>query len=30
MRIMRERAWQAGNVQLEVVTVDTDTTVHTL
>jgi len=30
MRIMRERVWQAANVQLEVVTIDTDTTVHTL
>ena len=30
MRSMRERVWQAANVQLEVVTIDTDTTVHTL
>ena len=30
MRIMRERVWQAANVKLEVVTIDTDTTVHTL
>jgi hypothetical protein len=30
MRIMRERVWQAANVQLTVVTIDTDTTVHTL
>jgi hypothetical protein len=30
MRIMRERVWQAANVQLAVVTIDTDTTVHTL
>src|SRR5439155_16109805 len=30
MRIMRERVWEAANVQLEVVTIDTDTTVHTL
>src|SRR5437870_9771090 len=30
MRIMRERDWEAANVQLEVVTIDTDTTVHTL
>jgi stalled ribosome alternative rescue factor ArfA len=30
MQIMRERVWQAANVQLEVVTIDTDTTVHTL
>jgi len=27
---MRERVWAAANVQLEEVTVDTDTTVHTL
>ena len=30
MRIMRERVWVAANVKLEVVTIDTDTTVHTL
>jgi hypothetical protein len=30
MRSMRERVWQAANVKLEVVTIDTDTTVHTL
>jgi hypothetical protein len=30
MRIMRERVWEAANVKLEVVTIDTDTTVHTL
>jgi hypothetical protein len=30
MRTMRERVWQAANVKLEVVTIDTDTTVHTL
>jgi hypothetical protein len=30
MRTMRERVWEAANVQLEVVTIDTDTTVHTL
>jgi hypothetical protein len=30
MRTMRERVWQAANVQLAVVTIDTDTTVHTL
>jgi hypothetical protein len=30
MRIMRERVWAAANVKLEVVTIDTDTTVHTL
>jgi hypothetical protein len=27
---MRERVWEAANVRLEVVTLDTDTTVHTL
>src|SRR5207302_9395511 len=30
MRIMRKRVWEAANVKLEVVTIDTDTTVHTL
>ena len=30
MRVMRERVWEAANVKLEVVTIDTDTTVHTL
>jgi hypothetical protein len=30
MRSMRERVWEAANVKLEVVTIDTDTTVHTL
>ena len=30
MRILRERVWEAANVKLEVVTIDTDTTVHTL
>jgi hypothetical protein len=30
MRTMRERVWAAANVELEVVTIDTDTTVHTL
>jgi len=30
MRRMRERVWEAANVRLEVVTIDTDTTVHTL
>ena len=30
MRTMRERVWAAANVQLEVITIDTDTTVHTL
>src|ERR1700733_1421134 len=29
-RAMRERVWEAANVKLEVVTIDTDTTVHTL
>ena len=28
--IMRQRVWEAANVKLEVVTIDTDTTVHTL
>ena len=27
---MRERVWEAANVQLDEITVDTDTTVHTL
>ena len=30
MRVMRERVWEAANVNLAVVTIDTDTTVHTL
>jgi len=30
MRTMRERVWAAANVKLEAVTIDTDTTVHTL
>jgi hypothetical protein len=30
MRSMRERVWAAAHVKLEVVTIDTDTTVHTL
>src|ERR1700674_2198058 len=30
MRIMRERVWAAANVKLAVITIDTDTTVHTL
>src|SRR6202171_881923 len=30
MRTMRERVWEADNVNLEVVTIDTYTTVHTL
>lgn len=29
-KCMRERVWAAANVQLETLTVDTDTTVHTL
>jgi Transposase DDE domain group 1 len=29
-RTLRERVWAAANVKLEVVTIDTDTTVHTL
>jgi hypothetical protein len=30
MLTMRQRVWEAANVQLQVVTIDTDTTVHTL
>jgi hypothetical protein len=30
MGAMRQRVWEAANVKLEVVTIDTDTTVHTL
>src|SRR5438445_4839000 len=30
MGTMRQRVWEAANVKLEVVTIDTDTTVHTL
>src|SRR5450755_2130176 len=30
MRTLRERVWAAANVKLEFVTLDTDTTVHTL
>jgi hypothetical protein len=30
MRTLRERVWAAANVKLEGVTIDTDTTVHTL
>ena len=30
MRTLRERVWAAANIKLEVVTIDTDTTVHTL
>ena len=29
-RLMRERVWAAANVQLKTLTIDTDTTVHTL
>src|SRR2546423_1248429 len=29
-RTMRQRVWQAANIRLETVTLDTDTTVHTL
>jgi hypothetical protein len=29
-RILRQRVWQAANVKLKTVTLDTDTTVHTL
>ena len=29
-RQMRQRVWQAANIQLQAVTLDTDTTVHTL
>ena len=29
-RLMRERVWAAANVQLNTLTIDTDTTVHTL
>jgi hypothetical protein len=29
-RVLRERAWEAANVRLPAITVDTDTTVHTL
>ena len=29
-QVMRQRVWEAANVKLEVVTIDTDTTVHTL
>src|SRR5271169_4563836 len=30
MRIMRERVWAAANVKLAAITIDTDTTVHTI
>src|SRR5580658_9370452 len=30
MGALRERVWAAANVKLQVVTIDTDTTVHTL
>jgi Transposase DDE domain group 1 len=29
-RVMRQRVWQAANIRLKAVTLDTDTTVHTL
>ena len=29
-RVLRQRVWEAAHVQLKVVTIDTDTTVHTL
>ena len=29
-RAMRQRVWQAANIRLKAVTLDTDTTVHTL
>jgi hypothetical protein len=29
-RVLRQRVWEAAHVQLRVVTIDTDTTVHTL
>lgn len=29
-RLLRERVWEAANVQLPLITLDTDTTVHTL
>src|SRR6202158_215411 len=29
-RVMRQRVWEAAHVELKVVTIDTDTTVHTL
>jgi len=29
-RVMRQRVWEAAHIQLQVVTLDTDTTVHTL
>jgi Transposase DDE domain group 1 len=29
-RVLRQRGWEAANVQLDTVTLDTDTTVHTL
>ena len=30
LRTMHTRVWEAANVKLQVVTIDTDTTVHTL
>jgi len=29
-RLLRERVWAAANVHLKTLTIDTDTTVHTL
>jgi hypothetical protein len=29
-RILRERVWEAANVRLQSITLDTDTTVHTV
>jgi len=29
-RVLRQRVWEAANMQLGTVTLDTDTTVHTL
>ena len=29
-RVMRERVWAAAHVQLKMITLDTDTTVHTI
>jgi hypothetical protein len=29
-RILRERVWEAANVRLKSITLDTDTTVHTV
>jgi hypothetical protein len=29
-RVLRQRVWEAAHIQLKVVTIDTDTTVHTV